>query len=246
MFMALFSEKMKMAEVIHSNYLLIPVIRRFGIMLGFGDKTIKTLCKEHNIDPEFLITIINTFSNKDYFPEERLQKFNILEFINYLRKTHYYYLNVQVPVIEKHIEALVNSCIDGSKSLILVQTFFHDYKNELKEHLMSEEQITFPYIETLYRLYNNDFNEDEYTTLSHNYSMKRFGEEHSNVDIKLYDLQNILIKYLNGNFSEEHIQAVLFELFRLEKDIKNHTRLEEMILKPMVEDMEQTLKSYSE
>ena len=58
--MIFFTEKMKMAEVIHNNYLLIPVIRRFGIKLGFGDKTVKTICKEHNIDHDFLLAIINT------------------------------------------------------------------------------------------------------------------------------------------------------------------------------------------
>ena len=30
---------MKMAEVIHLNYHLLPIISRFGINLGFGEKT---------------------------------------------------------------------------------------------------------------------------------------------------------------------------------------------------------------
>lgn len=242
--MTFFSEKMKMAEVIHGNYLLIPVIRRLGIKLGFGDKTVKTICKEHNIDTEFFLIIINTFSNKDYLPAEKLQNFNIPEFINYLRKTHDYYQMVQVPVIEKHIDDLVQSCTDSCKPLTLVKDFFQNYKDELDEHLLKEEQITFPYIESLYKLYNSSFDKEEYTTITRDYSMKRFVEEHSNIDIKLYDLQNILIKYLHGSFNEEYVQAILFELFRLEKDIKNHSHLEEMILKPMVEKMEQSLKSY--
>lgn len=241
--MIFFSENMKMAEIIHSNYLLIPVIRRFGIRLGFGDKTVHTLCHELQIDANFLLTIINTFSNKDYFPEKRLLKVNTLQFIHYLQKTHDYYLNYQVPIIEKHIQALINSSPDNSNSLSLVQNFFKDYKNELEEHLNREENITFPYIKGLYKLYHNDFNEKEYDQLSHSYSMKKYAEEHNNIDDKLYDLQNILIKYLSGSFDDEHTQAVLFELFRLEKDIRNHTRLEERILKPMVEEMELALKS---
>jgi regulator of cell morphogenesis and NO signaling len=39
--MGLFKENTKMADIIHGNYLLLPVINRFGIRLGFKDKTVK-------------------------------------------------------------------------------------------------------------------------------------------------------------------------------------------------------------
>jgi regulator of cell morphogenesis and NO signaling len=45
--------KMKMAEVIHLNYHLLPIISRFGIHLGFGEKTIEQLCNEYNLDLNF-------------------------------------------------------------------------------------------------------------------------------------------------------------------------------------------------
>jgi regulator of cell morphogenesis and NO signaling len=236
---------MKMAELIHYNYLLIPVIRRFGIKLGFGEKTIGLICREQNIDPDFFLTIVNTFSNKDYFPQKRLQKFNIILFIEYLKKTHSYYLETQVPVIESNIDNLISSSPVDSLNLQLVRKFFHSYKKELTEHLHREEAKTFPYIEHLYRLYTKEFDIEDYKQLVHTYSMHKFIEEHDNIDDKIFDLQSILIKYMSGTYSENMTQTVLFELFRLENDIKNHTRLEEKILRPMVEDIEQTLKSYT-
>jgi regulator of cell morphogenesis and NO signaling len=44
--MQLFDRNTRMAEVIHNNYLLLPVINRFGIQLGFKDKTIEEICME--------------------------------------------------------------------------------------------------------------------------------------------------------------------------------------------------------
>ncbi len=35
---------MKLADVIHHDFSLIPVINRFGIQLGFGDSTIEEIC----------------------------------------------------------------------------------------------------------------------------------------------------------------------------------------------------------
>ena len=90
-----------MADVVHGNYLLMPVINRFGIPLGFGEKTVQAVCRKHKIDIDFFLTIINTFSHEDYFPEKKLQTFNVLMIVDYLQKTHTYYIETQVPLIEK-------------------------------------------------------------------------------------------------------------------------------------------------
>lgn len=239
--MKLLTTDMKMAEVIHYNYHLISVINRFGIKLGFGHKTIQAICDENNIDSAFFLTIINTFSNKNYLPERKELNFNILEFIAYLRKTHKYYLSVQVPLIEKYLDAVVESCSNNSSNLVLLKKFFQDYKSELIEHLTREELKTFPYIERLYKLTHEMYDYKIYQDLTKDYSMNRYMEEHDDIDEKLIDLQNIIIKYLTGDFNEEFTHILLFELFRFEKDIKNHSHLEELILKPMVEEMEKSL-----
>ena len=61
---------MKMAEIIHLNYHLLPIISRFGINLGFGDKSVKQICKEHSIDVNFFLEIVNSFHLKNYFPKK--------------------------------------------------------------------------------------------------------------------------------------------------------------------------------
>lgn len=232
---------MKMEDVIHSNHLLIPVINRFGIRLGFGEKTVKAVCKEQGIDQDFFVTIINVFSNESYFPEKKLQTFNVLTIVEYLRKTHSYYIETQVPLIESQINALLRRSPKSNTSLKLVKKFFLEYKEELLAHLNREETITFPYIKNIYRRYNA--RTSSRGTRESKYSMKIYEEEHDNVDDKLYDLQNILIKYIKGEFDEAICHSIIFELFRLEKDIRDHTRIEENILRPVVAEMEKSLQS---
>ena len=41
---------MKLADVIHHDFNLIPVINRFGIHLGFGDSTIEQLCIKQDVN----------------------------------------------------------------------------------------------------------------------------------------------------------------------------------------------------
>jgi regulator of cell morphogenesis and NO signaling len=242
--MALIIPTRKISEVVHENYLLIPVINRLGIRLGFGDKTINAVCQENGVDADFFVMILNIFSNEKYFPEHRLQTVNIKTFIEYLRQTHQYYLQIEIPAIEDCIFQLIEKSHKGDRTLGLIQDFFRDYKNELSAHILREETLTFPYINSIYRLFHESFDAEMYYEVTKDYSMKRFSDEHDNIDIKLLDLKNLLIKYILGNYDQVLLNRIVSELFRLEKDIKDHTRLEEKILKPWIQEIENNLKNF--
>ncbi len=239
--MTLINIDTKLADAIHRNYLLIPVINRFGIRLGFGDKSIKTICKEHQIDPEFFTAILNTFTFENYFSEKKLKAFPILQIVDYLRKTHTYYRDVQLKVIDFNINYLIESCPAPNNHLQLIRKFFSEYERELLAHLRREDENTFPYIQKLIEIQQKEDKEQLFKELSKKYSIKVFEREHDNVDEKLFDLKNILIKYLHGDYDQVYCNAVIFELFRLEKDLVEHTRLEDKILIPMVEEIELNL-----
>jgi regulator of cell morphogenesis and NO signaling len=233
--MILITSDIKLADAIHSNYLLIPVVTRFGIRLGFGDKTVKAVCKEHGVDVEFFTTILNVFSHENYFPQERLLRFDVVHMVSYLKETHKYYRTVLIPILDKNMETFVESAAKPNEPEVrLIKNFFAQYKEELMAHLKREETITFPYITELVKKENTE-------QLHKKYSMKIFESEHDNVEEKLYDLKNILIKYLQGDYDEGARNSLIFNIFRLEKDLKDHTRIEDKILTPIVKQMEQAL-----
>jgi len=237
----LFTPDMKMADVIHGNYLLMPVINRFGVSLGVGEKTVRAVCQQHKIDVDFFLAIINAYSHEHYFQEKKLQTFNVLIIVDYLQKTHRYYIEAQVPLIEKLLNNLLRKSSVDIKQLRLIKKFFLEYKQELLNHLEREDVTTFPYVRKVYRLFNTSHpTAGEKRALS-KYSMHVYEEEHNNVDEKLYDLKNILIKYIRSDSTEQLYQEVIFELFRLEKDILDHTRIEDNILLPLVAEMEDAL-----
>ena len=74
--MALIHSEQILSEVIIDEPILIPVINRFGIKLGLGDKTINDICLEKSLDSDFFVAILNTFIYDNYFPERNFIKFN--------------------------------------------------------------------------------------------------------------------------------------------------------------------------
>ena len=62
--MDIFKTTDPLAEVINKNVDLIPVINRFGIKLGFQNKTIEEVCNTYKVNTDFFLTIINTYHNE--------------------------------------------------------------------------------------------------------------------------------------------------------------------------------------
>jgi len=228
-----------MTELVHSNYLLLPVLNRFGIRLGFHDKTVSDVCCEMNIDMNFLLAIINTFHNHNYFPEDELQSFSSKLIVEYLRKSHLDFKKVNLP----KIEGLLNKLVQNSKTndLKIIQSFYIKYKEELLEHILDEEENAFPYVLELQKV--QDLNIRPIPESISTYSIQSFEKEHTNVDEKLFDLKNIIIKYLEPNYNDKHCNEFLFELFQFEREMTDHARIEDKILIPKVMKIEKELKN---
>jgi regulator of cell morphogenesis and NO signaling len=234
---------MKMADVLFHNYSLLPVIARFNIKLGFAEKTVEDVCKENKVNLDFFLEITNSFIDEDYIPQKELYYFPVSLLVNYLKKTHQYYLDEKIPEIENMISDLVKSSKTDRDKFELVNNFFHEYKNELINHIHREESKVQPYvIEIENAFYKGKIGSDLYNKIC-SYSMLDFSNEHDNVEEKLFDLKNIIIKYLPPTESYGLCNSILIELFRLEKDLNAHANLEDKVLIPKVSNMEEKLLS---
>ena len=236
------TKETKMADVIHMNYFSLSMLNRFGIELGFGDKTVEEVCNQKNIDSDFFLEIINAFVNKDYFPKKHLQTFSVQLIADYLEKTHAYYHQVKVPEIENLIKEMVVGCYTQKSNLVLLENFFNDYKQQLLNHTKREEDVVFPYALAIEEAYNNKTYDTKIKSLMENYSMDIFKSEHDNIEEKLFDLKNIIIKYLPQPKDSRLCNKLLFELFFLEQDINDHSRIEDKVFVPKVREMEKIIK----
>ncbi len=236
------NQEMKMAEVVHLNYTLIPTLHRFGIKLGFGDKSVAEICKEQGINVDFFIELVNAFSNKDYQPSQKIETLEINPLVDYLKKTHRFYLDEKVIEIQEMIEQLRKTEKKDQKYVDLILNFFNGYKNELVEHIEREERVVFPYVYTLNKVLAQQKIAEEDRHIIENYSMEVFEEEHDDISVKLKDLKNIMIKYLICPENSSLYYNIIKELFQLEEDINYHTRIEDKVLIPRVIFIEERIQ----
>ena len=239
--MELFNETNKLASVIHKDYTLLPVINRLGLKLGFGDLTIKQLCVNHSIDVTFFIEIINVFRNENYFPEKKLLDFSVIVVIDYLRETHRYYLDYVLPEQERLIDLFLRNSDNSSRENELVRKFYNTFREEFINHVQIEERQVFPYILRLNQAITNPLEKAVFLKEFNGLTIMGFEKEHNEMDEKMFDLKNILIKYLPPNYDLNIGNSLLASLFMFEKDMKNHSRIEDKILIPKVRQLEKMI-----
>lgn len=237
----LLEKDMKLADVIHHDYNLIPVLKRFDIMLGFGDCSIDSICKKKNINIDFFLTILNSFHDPQYLDKDIHQNFSVKLLIEYLKKTHDYYLQNKIPEIELLISEMLTKAEVDETSYNILQKFFEEYKTELVKHIEREENIVYPYVINLENAVQNNSITQSLLAQIEEYPITSYEAEHESVEEKLMDLKNIIIKYLPPSEQQQSRYKLLKEITVLEKDLNDHANIEDLVLVPKVELLEKNV-----
>jgi regulator of cell morphogenesis and NO signaling len=226
---------MLMSEVVEEHPSLIPIINRFGIRLGVGDKSVQEICSDCGLDFGFLLTVINTFLNEEYFPEKKLQTFHASQIVDYLVKTNQYYLRFQLPNIEHHLVPFISMSAPGNQTLSLIGKFFFSFKEELVARINDDEREWFPYCLALSEKLQDRIDRANIPLPLLIHSEKPAEDP---IEALLADLKRIMVKHLSGNYDLNLCYAVISAICSLEKDIRQHNRIRYRILAPMVAAME--------
>jgi len=238
----LITKDQQLASLIHTDIELLSLLSRFDIKLGVGDKSIEEVCHKKNISVDFFLEIVNIFHNKEYFPTAKLQSFSISLIVNFLKESHLFYNEELIPTIEELIHQLVWSGDDHDRNLKILKKFFNEYRNEVKTHTKQEEETVYPYTVFIEESCIKNKNIDDCYKKMQEYSITNYAEEHNNIEEKLTDLKNIIIKYLPPSDNQDIAYKILNKLFKLEKDLNHHAAIEEKILVPKIMEMEKKLK----
>lgn len=124
---------------------LIPIVNRFGIFLGVGDKTIEQICRDLNLNEDFILCVINVYLNDKYIPDEKLVFFDTQLIADYFQHTIENYTMDLVPNIEKHLNALIAMSGPDKKELGVFRQIFLNFKEELSSHLNNSLDNNFIY-----------------------------------------------------------------------------------------------------
>ena len=216
----------KMVDLLRNNLNLLFVLNQFSIPLGFGEKTIQEVCVINKVDTQSLITLIQFHDNPDIQDIQRMNTLSPNIILNYLKKSHNYFIDYRLPEIRQQFATSLN---EGSTRKTIL-SYFEDYEKEVRDHMGYEDKVFFPYIENLL-----DGKEQK------DYSVKLFKARHNNIEEKLDDLINLIIKYLPTSGYTLRLIDVLEDLRVCNRDLYLHSFLEDKILIPKIKRLEKNI-----
>ena len=221
-----FSCNMKLAELVEANYRLLGVLSRVGIDGSYGEKTVSEACLQNGLDPDTVILLCEVYSFPEFEPSAaQLHRSHVGDILRYLHQSHDYYLTRVLAMMEGTVSQLLEPCTAAQRKV--VWEFFSGYKAELEKHFSFEEQEVIPYVQDLIIGRRRS-----------GFSIDRFEENHSNIDEKLSDFKNLVMKSLPSSCDKRLRVELLMHVFVLQEDLKCHTYIEDHVLVPMVRLLE--------
>lgn len=221
-----YSPSDKLRSLIRDNSLLLMVMSRFGISLGFGNKNVNDICEQNKVDTATFLTVANFISKK----ECSYKQVSLASLIHYLKRAHNYFLDFNLPTIRRRlIEAI--DCSGTDEVALLILKFYDEYVIEVRRHMEYENETVFGYVEDLLQgRYQADYN------------IRMFADKHNDIAPKLEELKDIIIRYYPQK-ENDMLNSVLFDIINCEQDLTSHCLVEDHLFVPAVELMEEELKT---
>lgn len=223
----------KMSSVITRDYKLLQVMSRFGLALGFGDKTVNEVCLNSGVDTQTFLDVVNFLSDAQP-TTTMIQSLDVSTLIKYLRNAHTYFLDFKFPNIRRKLIESID-CSRNNEIAFLILKFFDAYIEEVRKHMNYEDEKVFPYVDSLLaKKQNSSFN------------IHVFASHHDDIEEKLKELKNIIITYYPTQADNNIFYSVLFDIFTTEQDLAHHTAIENQLFIPAVSLLERKASEIEE
>ena len=218
----------KMIVLIRDNYDLLQGLGRFGINLGFGEKTVKEVCEDQHVDTYTFLVVVN-FAINGYYDANGLDQVSVPTLMHYLTASHEYFLNFALPSIKRQL----TDALDENDNLArLILKLYDESARDIHKHMRYEEKTVFPYVEKL------QAGEADGT-----FDIDTFSKHHGQTDVKLRELKDIILKYLPSDMHRNNLlTATLYNIYNCEKWLGQHAEVEENIFIPAIRRLEDQQK----
>jgi regulator of cell morphogenesis and NO signaling len=191
-------------------------------------KKLDEICQDDEINIDLLLDLINCYDDLDFLKKTSFEEYSIPDLIDYLEKSHQYYLLKRIPEIEQSLEKLTQQESFTFNYVLLM--FFKEYKKDIISHFKTEDEILFPFCKVLHNYIQKNSQEDLIFILENQKKAFSIMRDHQQNKDGIDDLQNVLLKYSPNNKKLSYFEIFLNQMSVFQHDLKIHAEIEENIL----------------
>jgi len=207
-----------------SNPELISTLSRFGIRLGFGEKSVEQVCRESGVDTKTFLAVMNLLDRRMASATD----ISVRSLLGYLRNSHSYFLEFVLPRLRRDLIEAISGDSQGELTMMIMK-FYDDFMDEVTRHMREEETDVFIPIDALLE-----------GRQVPDFSIESFSASHRPMDARLVELKEIFVchYHVESPANADLLNSVLHDIIQCGRDISMHGNIEEQLLVPAVRRIE--------
>jgi regulator of cell morphogenesis and NO signaling len=194
------------------------------------------------VDNEFIAALLHSFEERSFTAAD-FEPYRIGLIVDYIQRTHSFYLQKKLPEIAQSILLMSDHYESNHPILLILQSFFQRYCQELTTHIDEEERLLLPYIVKLNNAGLGPYHFSEYVMAGYRYSIAEFLKDHHDTEDELKDIRETIRLYQPPATNESLYRILLTQLEAFEQDLHVHARIEEEVLIPKALKLESDLQN---
>ena len=226
-------QQLTLSQIVTKDHHAASVFEKYNLdFCCKGNKSLGDACKEKGLNAE---KILSELQNDIVVSNGNALRFNEweLDFLaDYIINNHHQYVKNAIPIISAHAEKVASVHGKRHPETIEINKIFSVVYKDLKQHLMKEEEILFPYIKYLVKVKNNGSKPElpYFGTIKNPINMME--SEHTSAGDSLFQIRKLTDNYSLPADACTTYSTYYKELKEFEEDLHKHVYLENSILFP--------------
>lgn len=231
----------RIGDIVKTNFKTAQIFDKNNIDFCCGGGiSLEEACKKSQTDISKLIPELEALVVLNDPDSKYIDSLGLNELCDYIEKRHHTYVNENIPFLLQKLQKLCDVHGENHKELHKIKELFEGAADNLKNHMIKEETILFPYIKVLVTYKNNHTKlENQVSELVE--TINSLDDEHQIEGERFEKISQLSNKYTCPPDGCNTYQVTFQTLKDFEQDLHRHIHLENNILFKKAINLEQEL-----
>ncbi len=232
-----------LGDIVADDYRAATVLDRYALEYGCqGRLTLEEACRRRAINCATVAAALAALPVAGPHDERGPDRsWSASRLTAYIVERHHAYVRDALPSIASHLERVVATHGDRHPELLRIADRLARVERELRQHLMKEEELLFPYIRAVEAAVEGRRPppSDLFGTVQN--PIRMMESEHRSADNEMALIRELTQGFALPSDASSSYRACFAELAAFEADLRRHIHLENNLLFPKALALEETL-----
>lgn len=231
-------------ELVAEDFRKAEVFRKFGLdFCCGGNKSLKEACDEKNIDSNVVAIALSEVENQVKSSQQDFNSWQLDFLADYIINIHHRYVAESLPMLDEFSAKVAEVHVDLHPEVVEIARLFNAVAEELKMHMLKEEDILFPYIKELVKAKREKTVLEPSSFGSVENVIRVMESEHVSAGGNMERIHELSNAFTPPEDACSSYRVLFAKLEEFEKDLHQHIHLENNILFPKAIELEKDLLS---